>query len=168
MNHAIATLETPLGRYSLTASEQGMTHLQLAGSPKLPQPGGQPSDAALRQLERARDALEEYFAGARKRFDDLTLAPSGSPFQQLVWNALLEIPFGQTESYGGLARRIGRPGAARAVGLANHENPIGIVIPCHRVIGSDGSLTGYAGGLNRKRWLLAHEGSLSCDLFEPA
>ena len=96
---------------------------------------------------------------------DLVLAARGSAFQHLVWQALRQIPHGQTESYGELAARIGQPGAARAVGLANHQNPIGIVVPCHRVIGADGSLTGFAGGLHRKQWLLGHEGALSLSLF---
>ena len=99
------------------------------------------------------DQLEAYFAGRRTRFE-LPLAPEGSDFQQRVWAALQEIPYGETESYGELAARIGSPGAARAVGLANGKNPIGIVIPCHRVVGSSGSLTGYGGGLDRKRALL--------------
>ncbi len=110
--------------------------------------------------------LEEYFAGARTQFD-LRLAPSGTPFQKSVWSALLDIPFGQTRSYGELARAIGRPTASRAVGAANGRNPISIVVPCHRVIGADGSLTGYAGGLERKQTLLALEGrnSRQTELF---
>ena len=97
--------------------------------------------------------LGEYFAGGRTHFD-LPLAPSGSPFQLRVWNALREIPYGQTASYGEIARKVGVPSAPRAVGAANGLNPIGIIVPCHRVIGSDGSLTGYGGGLERKRLLL--------------
>jgi len=108
----------------------------------------------------AADQLDDYFAGRRTRFE-LPLAPRGSGFQQRVWAALQEIPYGQTESYGELAERIGSPGAARAVGLANGKNPIGIVIPCHRVIGSNGSLTGYGGGLDRKRQLLDLELAVS-------
>jgi len=104
--------------------------------------------------------LDAYFAGALRRFT-LPLAPDGSPFQLRVWAALLDIPYGQTESYGELAERIGSPGAARAVGLANGKNPIGIVIPCHRVVGSDGNLTGYGGGLDRKRQLLDLELAVS-------
>lgn len=99
------------------------------------------------------DQLVAYFAGRRTCFE-LPLAPQGSEFQQRVWAALQEIPYGETESYGELAARIGSPGAARAVGLANGKNPIGIVIPCHRVVGTTGSLTGYGGGLGRKRALL--------------
>lgn len=108
----------------------------------------------------AADQLDAYFAGEVTRFD-LALAPHGSDFQLRVWTALQEIPYGETESYGELARRIGSPGAARAVGLANGKNPIGIVIPCHRVVGSNGSLTGYGGGLDRKRALLDLELAVS-------
>ena len=108
----------------------------------------------------AADQLDAYFAGERTTFD-LPLAARGSDFQQRVWAALLGIPYGATESYGDLAQRIGSPGAARAVGLANGKNPIGIVIPCHRVVGSDGSLTGYGGGLDRKRQLLDLERAVS-------
>jgi len=108
----------------------------------------------------AADQLDAYFAGELATFD-LPLAPRGSEFQRRVWAALLEIPYGQTESYGELAERIGSPGAARAVGLANGKNPIGIVIPCHRVVGANGSLTGYGGGLDRKKQLLDLELAVS-------
>jgi len=104
-------------------------------------------------FEAAAEQLDAYFAGTLTSFT-LPLAPHGSLFQQRVWAALQEIPYGQTQSYGELALRIGSPGAARAVGLANGRNPIGIVIPCHRVVGSDGRLTGYGGGLDRKKQLL--------------
>ncbi len=110
-------------------------------------------DAALAA---PRAQLAEYFAGGRVDFT-LALAAAGTPFQHKVWRALCEIPYGETISYGELARRIGQPTASRAVGLANGSNPIPIVVPCHRVIGSDGSLTGFGGGIERKRWLLAHE-----------
>jgi methylated-DNA-[protein]-cysteine S-methyltransferase len=102
-------------------------------------------------------ALEAYFAGDLTVLDGLPIATGGTPFQRAVWQALRAIPAGTTVSYGELAARLGQPGAARAVGLANGKNPIAIVVPCHRVIGADGSLTGYAGGTERKRWLLAHE-----------
>jgi methylated-DNA-[protein]-cysteine S-methyltransferase len=108
----------------------------------------------------ARKQLTEYFNGKRADFDFL-LAPEGTSFQRKVWNALCDIPYGETISYGELARRIGQPTAARAVGLANGSNPLPIVVPCHRVIGADGSLTGFGGGIERKRWLLAHEKSHS-------
>ena len=108
----------------------------------------------------AADQLDAYFTGERTTFD-LPLAPLGSEFQQRVWSALQEIPYGRTESYGELAERIGSPGGARAVGLANGKNPIGILIPCHRVVGANGSLTGYGGGLDRKRQLLDLELAVS-------
>jgi len=100
--------------------------------------------------------LDQYFAGRRISFT-VPLALQGTAFQECVWRALLAIPLGHTVSYGDVARSIGRPAAARAVGGAVHRNPVGIIVPCHRVVGSDGSLTGYAGGLQRKEWLLAHE-----------
>ena len=107
----------------------------------------------------ARRALERYFAGDLRAIDKLRVETAGTPFQREVWTALRGIPAGQTSSYRGLAARIGRPNAIRAVGLANGSNPIAIVVPCHRVIGANGSLTGYGGGLERKRWLLEHEGA---------
>jgi methylated-DNA-[protein]-cysteine S-methyltransferase len=106
----------------------------------------------------ARRALESYFAGDLSALDDLVVETAGTPFQRRVWSELRKIPVGQTINYGQLAERIGRPTAVRAVGLANGANPVGIVVPCHRVIGSNASLTGYAGGLARKHWLLTHEG----------
>ena len=106
----------------------------------------------------AGDQLGEYFAGSRTEFD-LPLALHGTPFQREVWEALREIPYGETVGYGELAGAIGRPGAARAVGLANGQNPIAVIVPCHRVIGANGSLTGYGGGMERKRLLLELESS---------
>ncbi len=105
-----------------------------------------------------RERLAAYFAGDFTAFDGLRLETNGSPFQKTVWNALTAIPAGTTTSYGALARAIGAPNGARAVGLANGANPIGLIVPCHRVIGADGTLTGYGGGLPRKAWLLRHEG----------
>ncbi|HCU88699.1 MAG TPA: cysteine methyltransferase [Gammaproteobacteria bacterium] len=101
--------------------------------------------------------LEAYFAGDLSAIDTVSVDPFGTDFQHMVWRALREIPVGETVSYGQLAARLGKPTASRAVGLANSKNPIGIVIPCHRVVGANGDLTGYAGGLERKRWLLGHE-----------
>ena len=112
-------------------------------------------DALLRE---ARRQLQAYFAGRLETFD-LPLAPNGTDFQRRVWSALTTIPFGTTISYADLARRLSNAAAVRAVGAANGRNPIPIIVPCHRVIGSDGSLTGFGGGLNRKRWLLEHEGA---------
>ena len=107
-------------------------------------------------IQTARQQLEEYFAGKRRRFT-LPLAPKGTAFAQKVWRALQDIPYGETRSYLQIAQAVGNPRACRAVGMANHRNPIMVIIPCHRVIGSDGSLTGYAGGLEMKRYLLQLE-----------
>ena len=103
--------------------------------------------------------MEAYFGGDLTSVDAIAVRTEGTPFQKQVWAELRNIAAGSTLSYGALAKRIGRPGASRAVGLANGSNPIGIVVPCHRVIGADGSLTGYGGGIERKRWLLEHEGA---------
>jgi methylated-DNA-[protein]-cysteine S-methyltransferase len=116
-------------------------------------------DATARPFDRARIELDEYFAGRRRDFT-LPLNPQGTGFQRKVWEQLCAIPFGETISYGELARRVGNPNASRAVGMANSRNPISIVVPCHRVIGADKSLTGYAGGLDRKKALLEHEARL--------
>ena len=109
--------------------------------------------------EQTRAELEEYFEGRRHTFD-IPLAPNGTDFQRSVWRALTAIPYGQTISYAELARRVGNEAAVRAVGAANGRNPIPVIVPCHRVIGSDGSLTGFGGGLPRKKWLLQHERAL--------
>jgi methylated-DNA-[protein]-cysteine S-methyltransferase len=113
-------------------------------------------DGSTANAERVR----RYLAGELRALEEVPVEPGGTEFQRSVWRALREIPPGTTVSYGELAVRLGRPSATRAVGLANGANPIGVVVPCHRVIGADGSLTGYGGGLYRKRWLLAHEGEL--------
>ena len=113
--------------------------------------------SASRNRNALTDALNSYFAGKLDAIDALPVQTRGTPFQRDVWRALRRIPCGSTVSYARLAERIHRPTAVRAVGLANGSNPVGIVVPCHRVIGSDGSLTGYGGGIERKRWLLAHE-----------
>ena len=105
------------------------------------------------------DRLRAYFAGELDAIEGLPVDPAGSEFQKQVWRSLLTIPCGEVWSYGELAQKLGKPGAARAVGLANSKNPISIVVPCHRVVGANGKLTGYAGGLDRKRWLLHHEGA---------
>lgn len=107
--------------------------------------------------EAVRASVLAYFAGNARALDVLTVATGGTPFQREVWAALRAIPAGETRSYGQLASAIGRPKAVRAVGLANGANPVGIIVPCHRVVGANGTLTGYAGGLERKQWLLAHE-----------
>ena len=141
-------ISSPIGPLLLTGDGEALTGLYMGRAPE-----GRRDDAAFAQ---AREQLDAYFAGELVRFS-LPLATRGTEFQRRVWQALCEIPYGETTSYGALAARIGRPGACRAVGLANGRNPISIVIPCHRVIGSSGGLTGYGGGIERKRWLLAHE-----------
>ena len=146
---------TPLGEMGLGEEEGAITALSLPGRP-VPRIISRPTPL----LEEGRRQLLEYLAGERQVFE-LPLAPAGTPFQREVWKALQTIPYGQTRSYGDIARQIGRPKAFRAVGMANHENPIPIFIPCHRVVGSDGSLTGYAGGLELKKALLGLEGSLN-------
>lgn len=118
-------------------------------------------DARVRApIDSIRVVLQKYFAGACRALDDVAVELNGTPFQRKVWEALRDIPAGSTLSYADLARRIGAPRAVRAVGAANGANPIAVIVPCHRVIGADGTLTGYGGGLERKQWLLAHEGVL--------
>jgi len=151
-------VDSPIGRLLLHCDGSALTGLYMnlaAGLPHGADDGIEDSNSEV--LLQARRQLEEYFEGRRRDFD-LPLRLHGTLFQRRVWNALLEIPYGATWSYGELARRIANPSASRAVGLANGRNPISILVPCHRVIGADGSLTGYGGGLERKRWLLAHEG----------
>jgi methylated-DNA-[protein]-cysteine S-methyltransferase len=148
--------ESPVGELLATVdSEQRLTRLHFLNGPHTPTPPREwvRDEPALAELRRQLDA---YLAGDLESFD-LVLAPSGTPFQQQVWGALCAIPYGATASYGEIAATIGHPGAARAVGSANNRNPIAIVIPCHRVIGAGGALTGYGGGLPRKQWLLALE-----------
>jgi methylated-DNA-[protein]-cysteine S-methyltransferase len=141
------TIDSPLGELLLTGDGEALTGVHMDGAPD---PGWRRDPAPFRD---AADQLRAYFAGELRDFD-LPLAPRGTAFQRAVWNALRAVPYGRTVGYGELAARIGRPGAARAVGAANGRNPIAIVIPCHRVIGADGTLTGYGGGLARKRRLL--------------
>jgi methylated-DNA-[protein]-cysteine S-methyltransferase len=126
--------------------------------------GGPPPEPAWRRDEsrfvQVCEQLTEYFAGNLQEFD-VRLAPAGTQFQKKVWHELCRIPFGGSISYGELARRIGKPAASRAVGRANGQNPISIIVPCHRVIGANGTLTGYGGGIERKKWLLEHEARIS-------
>ncbi len=155
MTLSTLTAKSPVGPLRFYATEGGLTAIYLenhTGAPVLSATEREDHPVLLA----ARRQLEEYFAGARRSFD-LPLAPVGTPFQQTVWKALREIPLGATWSYGDLARHIGRAGAARAVGAANGRNPLSIVVPCHRVVGTNGTLTGYAGGVPVKRWLLEHE-----------
>ncbi|GGY62629.1 methylated-DNA--[protein]-cysteine S-methyltransferase [Marinobacter zhanjiangensis] len=148
-------LDSPIGTLLITGDGVAITGLHMEQQATRPTIG----DDWLRDDQCFREALEQltaYFRGERQQFD-LPLAGAGTRFQKTVWAALQEIPYGQTQTYGQLARRIGNQNASRAVGLANGRNPIGIIVPCHRVIGANGSLTGYAGGVERKQWLLAHE-----------
>jgi methylated-DNA-[protein]-cysteine S-methyltransferase len=156
--NAYVIVDSPIGRLLLQTDGVSLTGLYM-DVPGRPFPGMNDSeeDANTGPLPEAVRQLEEYFAGNRRDFD-LPLYLNGTLFQQRVWRALTEIPYGETWSYGELAKRIGNPNASRAVGLANGRNPIAILVPCHRVIGADGSLTGYGGGVERKQWLLAHEG----------
>lgn len=148
------TTNSPLGRILIARNDDGITAIQFESERRPPPPPDWKESPSA--LSDAVHQLGEYFAGKRKRFD-LPLAPRGTAFQHTVWNALLEIPYGETRSYGEIATRIGNPSASRAVGAANGRNPIAIVVPCHRVIGASGSLTGYAGGIAIKRVLLELE-----------
>ena len=151
------TLDTPYGGMLIAASERGITGVYFDRQKHLPsrREGWQRSPENP-HLKKAKKQLVEYFAGKRKDFD-LALDPVGTEFQKAVWKAISRVPYGETISYGELARRAGFPEGARAAGAATGRNPIGIVVPCHRIVGADGSLTGYAGGLDKKRALLALE-----------
>ncbi|MBU0808507.1 MAG: methylated-DNA--[protein]-cysteine S-methyltransferase [Gammaproteobacteria bacterium] len=149
--------DSPIGRLLLASDESGLQQLLMDIDSK-PWRIAENWRSATDELDEVCKQLDEYFAGSRQRFE-LRLAPQGTAFQLAVWQALLRIPFGQTSSYSALATEIERPTAVRAVGAANGANPIAIIIPCHRVIGRDGSLTGYAGGLPRKALLLKLEGA---------
>jgi methylated-DNA-[protein]-cysteine S-methyltransferase len=151
-----STIDTPIGRLALTASPRGLTRIDLAvdGANVGRAEENAESMAHLRVAERA---LRAYFTGAPEAFREVIVAPEGTDFQRTVWSALRTIPEGTTLSYRDLAKRIGKPDAVRAVGLANGRNPIPIVVPCHRVIGADRSLTGFGLGVPVKAWLLVHE-----------
>jgi methylated-DNA-[protein]-cysteine S-methyltransferase len=158
-------IDTPVGELLLTATADGLTGVRFprpSGGHR-PEAGWQRADAlpgaASGAIAAARAELDAYFAGQLTAFT-VPLAAAGTPFQQRVWTALRDIAFGETISYLEMARRLGDPKAVRAVGGANGRNPIPVIVPCHRVIGADGSLTGFGGGLERKRWLLRHEGAL--------
>ncbi len=143
---------SPIGELLLVGGPDGLAGVYFEGHEHAPTVEADwTHDEA--HFDDARAQLEEYFRGARTEFD-LPLNPSGTAFQQTVWKALREVPYGETTSYGAIAERIGRPTASRAVGTANGRNPLCIVVPCHRIVGSAGALTGYAYGVDRKRWLL--------------
>lgn len=148
------TVDSPVGPLTLAGHGRCLMHLRMVDQTYEPSHDGwEPDDSGFPD---AVAQLGEYFAGTRTEFD-IALDLVGTAFQRRVWAALLTIPYGETRSYGDIARQIGSPGAFRAVGLANGHNPIGIIVPCHRVIGANGSLTGYGGGIDRKRALLQLE-----------
>jgi len=148
---------SPLGEMLLVAADDALTGIHFDGQRYQPAPGADwRQDAGHPALRAAQAQLAEYFAGARTAFD-LPLAPAGTPFQRAVWAAIRTVRYGETISYGELAARAGAPRSIRAAGAATGRNPWGIVVPCHRIVGADGALTGYAGGLERKRALLALE-----------
>jgi len=151
-------IDTPVGPLAAAIDGAGaLTHLGFSPREheRIAREGGIRDDAKIAAVARQ---VTDYFSGTRRSFD-LALAAAGTPFQQEVWRELLAIPFGQTTTYGALAAKLGRPAASRAVGRANATNPIALIVPCHRVVGSNGTLTGYAGGLPIKEKLLAHEGA---------
>jgi len=157
MNPPAKTIyESPLGPVEILASDKGITALNFMPKSATSRSKTVGSSARSPLLDEAIRELAEYFAGERREFT-VRLDLRGTPFELAVWRALREVPFGRTVSYGELGRSVGKPGAARAVGGANHRNPVSIIVPCHRVIGTDGGLTGYGGGLWRKKWLLEHE-----------
>jgi len=166
MPTTFARISSPVGELVLAASGAALTGVYFPtsrhGPPPTERTGWVEDDGrgpAGEVLARTRQQLAEYFARTRTTFD-IPLGPPGTPFQRRVWGALRAIPYGTTLSYSELARRLGDVRATRAVGAANGRNPIPIIVPCHRVVGADGSLTGFGGGLDRKRWLLEHEGAL--------
>lgn len=167
-------VESPLGPMLAVASDAGLTLLEFTNRRALPtelrdaerQFGVAVEPGTNAHLERTRAELAEYFAGARREFT-VALDLRGTAFQRRVWGLLLAIPCGSTRSYGDVARELGDAGASRAVGMANGKNRVAILVPCHRVIQSDGSLCGYGGGLERKRWLLEREGARATSRFTP-
>ena len=152
-------LPTPLGALMICGDREGLTKVEFCDEELNSEPVSNPL------IDRAVAQLEEYFDGQRRTFD-LPLKPDGSEFQHRVWKQLQAVGCGDTASYGAIAVAVGKPTASRAVGAANGRNPIAIIVPCHRIIGSNGTLTGYAGGLDRKRWLLAHEQRMTNVDFE--
>lgn len=158
MNEVEIQMDTPVGRATLAASAAGLTRVSVGGAPNPASPDVRVATAAREHAEQARRELGEYFAGKRTTFD-VVLAPEGTELERAVWTQIARIPFGATLTYGEIARALGRPTATRPVGRATGQNPLWVIVPCHRVVGAGGALTGYAGGLPTKRWLLEHEGA---------
>jgi methylated-DNA-[protein]-cysteine S-methyltransferase len=155
-------LDSPVGELLLVADDTGLCSVSMLPWDEAPDTAGMSRDDDGPVLAEARRQLTEYFTGTRTDFD-LPLSMHGSEFQRRVWRALTEIPYGETWSYGQLAEHLGDPKLTRAVGAANGRNPVAVVVPCHRVIGADGKLVGYAGGLDRKKTLLAHEARVAVE-----
>ncbi|HEY9646044.1 MAG TPA: methylated-DNA--[protein]-cysteine S-methyltransferase [Chroococcidiopsis sp.] len=154
-------VDSPLGALLLTSDGRSLTGLYLQGQQHFPTLTQDWQEAAqIDPLGQTQEQLTDYFAHQRQQFD-LPIDPQGTAFQKQVWQLLQQIPFGETCSYGALAHMLGQPNASRAVGAANGRNPISIIVPCHRVIAANGKLTGYAGGLDRKQWLLHHEQAIA-------
>jgi len=153
------TLDSPIGPLTLVSTDGRLSGVYLHEQRHRP-PEERFGERDARPFAAAAAQLEEYFEGERTDFD-LPLSLRGTPFQRSVWDELVKIPYGETISYGELAARLGNPAASRAVGLANGKNPVGVIVPCHRVVGSTGDLTGYGGGIERKRHLLAFERQVS-------
>ena len=151
MNYSV--MQSPIGPLTVVATNGALVAVLMDGHHRPPVPESAWGERVDDALPDATRQLEEYVAGQRQAFN-LPLAPSGTEFQRRVWAALAEIPYGETRSYGQIATAIGQPGASRAVGMANGRNPVSVVVPCHRVVGASGSLTGYAGGPERKQFLL--------------
>lgn len=155
-------IDSPIGPLTLVGEDDRLLEVVLPrGNKALPPPAGAVRDKG--ELDEAARQLDEYFAGRRRTFELRLDLPSGTEFQRTVWLALADIPYGETISYAELARRVGRPGAFRAVGAANGRNPLSIILPCHRVIGADGTLVGFGGGLPAKRFLLGLEGAKAAE-----
>jgi len=150
-------ISTPIGNIVLSATASGLSRVDLVRGHSMHAAADDP--AGREHIEAGEQALDAYFKGKRDAFRGLTLAPEGTAFQLTVWKALRGIPYGETISYRELAERIGNPAAMRAVGLANGRNPLPIIVPCHRVIGANGTLTGFGLGVDKKAWLLVHEGA---------
>jgi O-6-methylguanine DNA methyltransferase len=169
-----ATIVTPIGEMYTLASDSALCALEFTGPQRQQRlearlrrwfPRHDITDGDTPAIRRTREWLAGYFDGTRADPRDLAIEMRGAPFERRVWEALLEIPAGETRSYGAIAKALGSAGASRAVGMANGANPIAIIVPCHRVIGSNGTLTGYGGGLERKTWLLNHEARWRHRLF---
>ena len=156
---AAVRFASPIGELVITASDAGLTGVWFPGTGKVPAGRADGRGPASALLARACEQLAQYFSRIRTTFD-IPLDAPGTAFQRRVWDVLRTIPYGTTRSYSDLARRLGDVRLTRAVGAANGKNPIPIIVPCHRVVGANGALTGFGGGLDRKRWLLEHEGAL--------